>query len=191
METSKYKGKIVEVVEFNVTQAGKQLVFEKARRSPGVRLIVKQGDSILITKEERHEQGGYDYRLPGGKVFDTLTEYTDALTSGADMVEAAKKAAIKEAREEAYVEVKDASFLYRSICGTTVEWDLFYFVAQEAESLERARVDAERTVEEAEDISVEFMDREQVKRMCLEGSIKEERSALVLLRYLSGNFENA
>ncbi len=190
METSKYKGKIVEVVEFDVTQAGKQLVFEKARRSPGVRLIVARGNDILITKEERHEQGGYDYRLPGGKVFDTLTEYTDALASGADMVMAAKKAAIKEAREEAYVEVKDASFLYRSVCGTTVEWDLFYFVAEESESLDGASVDAERTVEEAEDISVEFMDRERVKQMCLDGSIKEERSALVLLRYLSGTLEN-
>ena len=187
MEQSKYKGKIVEVVEFDVSQAGKNLVFEKARRSPGVRLIVERGDSILITKEDRHEQGGYDYRLPGGKVFDTLTEYTDALHNGVDITEAARKAAIKEAREEAYVEVSDLTFLYRSVCGTTVEWDLFYFLAKESTSLERAQVDAERTIEEAEDIHVEFMDREQVKRMCLDGSIKEERSALVLLRHLSGN----
>lgn len=53
MERSKYKGKIVEVVEFDVEQAGKQMVFECARRSPGVRLIIPKGDKILLTKEEQ------------------------------------------------------------------------------------------------------------------------------------------
>jgi len=187
MERSKYKGKIVEVVEFDVEQAGKKLVFEKARRSPGVRLIVPAGDTILLSREERHEVGGYDYRLPGGKVFDTLEEYSAALASGIDMQEVAKKAAVKEAREEACIDVKDLSFVHRSVAGTTIEWDLFYFVAHDFSPLERAQVDAERTVEEAEDISMEAFDRETVKKMCLDGTIQEERSALVLLRYLNGS----
>jgi len=40
-----------------------------------VRLIICDGDKILLTKEYRSEVDTVDYRLPGGKVFDTLIEY--------------------------------------------------------------------------------------------------------------------
>jgi hypothetical protein len=40
-------------------------------------------------------------------------------------------------------------------------------------------------LEDGEDITFEFVDNEEVKKMCLNGSISEERSALVLLRYLN------
>ncbi len=180
MEHIKYQGKILEFVEFEVTQAGKKLTFEKARRSPGVRIIVPSGEKILLSKEDRHEVGGYDYRLPGGKVFDTLKEYTLALESGIDIKKAATSAAAKEAREEVglAIETKNLSFFHKSICGTTIEWDLFYFVASKFST-------AEKAFEEGEDIDAEFFDRETVKKMCLDGSISEERSALVLLRYVS------
>jgi len=32
---------------------------------------------ILLSREYRSELDRYDYRLPGGKVFDTLAEYHD------------------------------------------------------------------------------------------------------------------
>ncbi len=182
MENIKYQGKILEIVEFDVTQAGKQMVFEKARRSPGVRLIIPTDGKILLTREDRHEAGGYDYRLPGGKVIDKLADYNAALLSGTDIAEAAKEAAVREAREEAGLAVKpeDLSFFHKSICGTTVEWDLYYFVVN-------AYGKAEQEFDEGEDITVETFDRETVKKMCLDGSINEERSALVLLKYLSQN----
>ncbi|MEI6117757.1 MAG: hypothetical protein WCP92_00380 [bacterium] len=50
---------------------------EIAKRSPGVRLIICDGDKILITNEFRKEVNTDDYRLPGGKVFDTLKEYNE------------------------------------------------------------------------------------------------------------------
>ncbi len=179
METIKYQGKILEIVEFDVTQAGKQMVFEKARRSPGVRLIIPHEGKILLSKEERHEVGGYDYRLPGGKVIDKLADYSAALASGADIAEVAKEAAVREAREEMglSVEAKDLAFFHKSVCGTTVEWDLYYFVVT-------AFGKAEQEFDEGEDITVEEFDEEKVKSMCLDGSINEERSALVLLKYL-------
>jgi ADP-ribose pyrophosphatase YjhB (NUDIX family) len=182
METIKYQGKILEIVEFDVTQAGKQMVFEKARRSPGVRLIIPKDGKILLTKEDRHEVGGYDYRLPGGKVIDTLQDYNAALVSGVDIKEAARDAAIREAREEVglAIDARDLSFFHKSVCGTTVEWDLFYFVAS-------ATREAAQEFDEGEDITVEAFDRATVEKMCLDGSISEERSALVLLRYLSQN----
>ncbi len=178
MDRIKYQGKILEIVEFDVTQAGKQMVFECARRSPGVRLIIPKGDTILLSKEERHEVGGYDYRLPGGKVFDTLTEYTTALAGGLDVQAEAKEAGKREAREEIGIDAKELSFFHRSVCGTTVVWDLFYFVVDAFE-------ETAQELGEGEDISVEAFDRATVEKMCLDGSIQEERSALVLLKYLA------
>ena len=179
MEKIKYQGKIIEVVEKDVKHGERVVMYEIARRSPGVRIIVVKGDTILLTKEHRHEVGGYDMRLPGGKVYDTLSEYNTALESGVDVGEAAKRAAIKEAFEEAGIGVKEAVFFHKSVCGATVLWDLYYFVAEDF-------VETEQHLEEDEEISIEFVSKEKVKQMCLDGTISEERSALVLLRYLNG-----
>ncbi len=181
MEKITHKGKIIEVVEKEVEQVGKARIFEFAIRSPGTRLIIVEGEKILITKEFRHEVGGYDYRLPGGKVYDTLDEYNNALENSINIDESAKKAAIREAYEEAGIEVKDIKFVYKSICGATVVWDLFYFLVKDFNKVEQH-------LEDGEDIQVEFIDKEKVKEMCLSGQINEDRSALVLLRYLNGNF---
>lgn len=53
----------------------KKTLFEKARRAPGVRLIIVKEDKILLTREYRDEIKSFDYRLPGGKVFDKLSDY--------------------------------------------------------------------------------------------------------------------
>lgn len=177
MERITYQGKIIEVVETEVEQNGKTKVFEYARRSPGTRLIIPQGDKILITKEFRHEVQTYDYRLPGGKVFDTLAQYNDALAANSDILDAARTAAIKEAHEEAGIEVLEMDFLHTSICGATVQWDLFYFLVTGFK-------ESGQHLEDGEDITIEFIDRDRVRAMCLDGSIGEERSAIALLRYL-------
>ena len=178
MERIAYQGRIIEVVEADVEQNGSTRTFEYARRSPGARLIIPKGDQILLTKEFRHELQAYDYRLPGGKVFDTLEEYNAALAAGDDIADAAERAARKEAHEEAGVDATKLSLLHRSICGATVVWDLFYFIVAEFS-------ETEQRLEDGEDISVEFINRDRVQVMCLDGSISEERSALVLLRYLN------
>ena len=179
MEKITHKGNIIEVVQRDVEQNGKTKTFEFARRSPGVRLIITKDNGILLTKEFRHEINGYDYRLPGGKVYDSLDEYNKALETGVVIADSAKTAAIKEAREEVGIEVKDISLFHRSVCGATVVWDLFYFVVTDFET-------SIQHLEDGEDISVETIDRAEVVKMCLDGRIGEERSALVLLRYLNG-----
>lgn len=180
MEHTTHKGKIIEVIQREVEENGKQKVFEIARRSPGVRLIISKENQIFLNKEFCHETKGYDYRLPGGKVFDTLDEYGQALESSIDIVDHARKAVIKEAYEESGIEVKDTRFLHRSICGATIEWDLFYFeITDFTQTIQH--------LEEGEDIEVVAFDRESVRKMCLDGTIGEERSALILLRYLAGN----
>jgi ADP-ribose diphosphatase len=177
MERVTHKGKIIEVVQKEVEAGGATKTFEFARRSPGTRLIIVDGDKILLSKEYRHEVGGYDYRLPGGKVYDTLDEYNAALEGGADIAEAAKAAAVKEAREEVGVEARDMTFLHKSVCGATVVWDLFYFVVKDFAK-------TGQHLEEGEDIAIEPASIEEAKKMCLDGRISEERSALVLLRYI-------
>jgi ADP-ribose pyrophosphatase YjhB (NUDIX family) len=177
MEKITYQGRIIEVVEQEVDLGGKSKTFEYARRSPGVRLIIPKDDGILLSKEFRHELQTYDYRLPGGKVYDSLEEYNAALAGGVDIAEAAKQAAIKEAAEEAGLKITDLAFFHKSVCGATVVWDLFYFVVNGFEQ-------QEQNLEEGEDIAMEWVSREQAEKMCLDGSMSEERSALILLKYL-------
>lgn len=177
METITHQGKIIEVVQREVDLNGKKKVFEFARRSPGTRLIILKDNTILLTKEFRTELGAYDYRLPGGKVFDTLEEYNTALNSKVDINESAKQGAIKEAKEEAGIEVKNTTLYHKSVCGATVVWDLFYFVVNEF-------TEGIQNLEDGEDITFEFVHKEKIKEMCLSGEISEERSALVLLRYI-------
>lgn len=172
-----YQGRIVEVVEFPSPNG--ERVFEKARRAPGTRLIIPVGKGeILLTKEYRHEVDGYDYRLPGGKVFDTLDEYNAFLQSGGDIIEPATKKAREEAQEEVGIVVRDLKHIHTSRLGATMEWDLYYFEVTEFS-------ESEQSLEHGEDIAVVKVTREEAKAMCLDGRIDEERSALVLLRFLN------
>lgn len=181
MEMITHQGRIIEVVQKEVNQNGMTKTFEFARRSPGTRLIITEGDTILLSKEFRHEVAGYDYRLPGGKVFDSLEDYNAALANGTDIQAAALTAAKKEASEEAGIEVNDIAHIHTSICGATVVWDLYYFHVSRFER-------TAQHLEDGEDITIEAVERAKVEKMCLDGTIGEERSALVLLRFVRGSF---
>lgn len=170
----KYQGRIVEVVEF-LSADGKRS-FEKARRAPGVRLIIPAGDEILLTREYRQELNDYDYRLPGGKVFNLLDNYSAFLKSGADLLGPATEKAKDEGREEAGIIISGLYHMYTSKLGATMEWDLYYFVVTDY-------INGDQAPEQGEDIKVVKVSRDEAKKMCLDGRIGEERSALMLLRY--------
>lgn len=177
-ENIAYQGKMLEIVEQPMRIGEKSVTFEFARRAPGTRLIIPTPDGkILLTKEYRPEIKGDDYRLPGGKVFDTLAEYNEFLRTGGDIKERSQMAAAKEAKEEAGVVARELEQFAVSRCGATVEWNLYYFVVAKYES-------AVQSLEEGEDIAVVPVSREEARAMCLDGRIQEERSALMLLRYL-------
>ena len=116
-------------------------------------------------------------RLPGGKVFDTLQEYEDFLQSWDDIQNAAKKWAIKEAQEEVGIATDDIELFAKSINGATVQWDLYYFIVGNYKQ-------TEQNLEHGEDISFDFYDPEIVKQMCLDGTIQEDRSAMMLMKFL-------
>ena len=66
--------------EFNVDGKIKQVKRNMVRRPPGIRaLIVNENEQILLSKEFRYELNDWDFRLPGGKVFDSLEDYKVSL----------------------------------------------------------------------------------------------------------------
>lgn len=181
-EEIRYKGKLFEVVSEPVEIDGKTFEFEKVRRSPGVRLIMKDGQgNILLTREFRRELSNFDYRLPGGKVFDSLDEFNEFKQSKGDIIEKAKQAALKEAKEETGF-VPDA-LEHHSISklGATVEWDLHYFVA----FVDRSQQGTQE-LETGENIEVVWFGEEEVKKLILEpNKFSEERSVATLMRFFA------
>ena len=157
-------------------------VFEIARRAPGVRVIIadKAAKKILLTKEFRRELGAYDFRLPGGKVFDSLTEFEAFRKSGEAILVSAAAKAKAEAAEEAGIAVKDMVFYKKSTLGATVEWDLYVFEASDF-----AEHEAGQALEEGEQVDdVSWYDFAEVEQMILRGDMQEDRIALVLLRWI-------
>jgi 8-oxo-dGTP pyrophosphatase MutT (NUDIX family) len=178
-----YRGKMFEIVHWE----GKPgVMFEAAVRAPGVRLLIeteKNGmKALLMTKEVRREADGVDYRLPGGKVFDSLTELDAHRESGQDIAPAAKAAAEKEGREEAGVRAGDFVPAGVSKAGASVEWDLHYFEVKNA-------VVGEQQLEEHEkgDIETVVLSAEEIFEKLSLGEIQEGRSAEKLWIWLKKN----
>ena len=160
---------------FEILQQGTKL--EIARRAPGIRLIIIKDNKMLITKEFRREINDYDYRLPGGKVFDTLKEYN--LHSKDDILAFAVEAAKKECLEETGLKPNRLTHFQTTKAGATIEWDLFYFIVDDFE-------EEKQRLEEGEDIKVEWKTFKEVKLLLIENQIREDRTVGVLFRYLNG-----
>lgn len=180
-EEIRYKGKLFEVVSELVEIDGKTFEFEKVRRSPGVRLIIGDGQgNILLTREFRRELSKFDYRLPGGKVFDSLDEFNEFKQDKGDIIEKAKQAAVKEAREETGYFPSTLEHYSTSRLGATVEWDLHYFVA----SVDKSQQGTQE-LETGENIEVVWLGQEEVKKLILESdTFSEERSVATLMKFL-------
>jgi ADP-ribose pyrophosphatase len=176
-----FSGKLFEIEQ--LTQPDGR-VFEIARRAPGVRLIIpnRQDKTLLLTKEFRKELNAWDYRLPGGKVFDSLAEYQAFRESGSDILKAAQAKAKAEAREEAGLVVNDLKLFRKSTLGATVEWDLFVFEVTKWEAAKSGQA-----LEEGEQIEADnWFAFSDVEQMIYDGHVQEDRVALILLQWLKG-----
>jgi 8-oxo-dGTP pyrophosphatase MutT (NUDIX family) len=174
-----FSGKIFELVQ---TEQPDDRIFEKARRAPGTRIIIADVKKrrVLLTREQRYELNrAWDYRLPGGKVFDTLSEYAAFRGSGEDILAPATKKIIAEAREEAGVAVKNPILYAKSTLGSTVEWDLYVFVATDFRQVERIGGEHDEEIE-----NDAWLSYAEARDYALNGKMQEERIALVLLRWL-------
>ena len=176
-----YQGKMIEIVHEIVFLNGKEIVLEKGRRAPGVRLIIETKDGkFLINKENRHSIG-LDYRLPGGKVFDSLIEYNNFLSNQKDpkeILHKAREAAIKEGMEEVGIKPLEIEFFSLSRSGGSFEWDLYYFVVKKYKEVGQ-------NLEEGEEIEIMQISREELKELALSGQMKEDRSVGIIWKYLN------
>ena len=172
------KGKLFELVQ--TTQPDGR-VFEVARRAPGVRIIIhdKTQGKVLLTKEFRSELNGWDFRLPGGKVFDSLDEYEAHRTSGEDIVVVAEAKAKAESIEETGIVLNGLRLVRKSTLGATVEWDLYIFESDNWEMHELGQ-----QLEHGEQIEAEnWFTYAEVEDKILSGEMQEDRIALVLLQW--------
>ena len=177
-----YEGKIFEVVKQPMNVGSKIIEFEKVKRAPGTRIIIVKDNKILITKEYRTELNNYDYRLPGGKVFDTLKEYKNSLKNNTNMLESAITAAKKECLEETGLIVNNLELIKISKCGATIIWDMYYFLAKDFKESKTGQ-----TLEDGEIITVNWYSFEQAKQLCIDNKISEDRTLGVLLAFLEKN----
>lgn len=171
-----YKGRIIAVEKNNKNN------YERAVRSPGVRLLLKnKSNQILLTKEFRHEQGKHDYRLPGGKVFDDLDSYLTNRHDNEALNKAVLGAGRIEAKQEAGIDrIENLSIYIKSISGATVEWDLYYL----AGDIEQIGEQELKEDEQNDNIEVSFFSKEQILSMLKNNEISEDRSANVLFKYI-------
>lgn len=176
-EKTVYSGKIFQIVEKPMNVGGDIKYFEIARRAPGVRVLIVHGNQILLTREFRTELDGYDYRLPGGKVFDTLEEYLNALDNNVEIDNLAREAAARECKEETGIVANHLDLFRLTKAGATIEWDLYYYIVNSFE-------EREQNLEDGEVIHPKWQTFEEAKKLCLTGKMKEDRSAGVLLQFL-------
>lgn len=175
-----FKGEIIAVTCQKMQIKDKIKIFERARRSPGSRSIIISSDQkILITKEYRTEIKDWDYRLPGGKVCDTLEEYLILADKPKKLLKAAQEGAKKEVRQEAGAEIKSMElFMIAPSGGPTIEWNLYYFVVRDFVVLPK------QDLGEGEHIQIGWYTIPEVIKLCLLGKMRESRSAGVLLQFL-------
>ena len=173
-ESISFRGRIGEIVN---TEQSDGRFFERYRRPPGTRLIIVSPENqILLTKEYRHEAGGVDLRLPGGKVCDTIESYHELLSSGRDITEAATEAAKKEALEETGLIVNNLELVTVAKVGATVEWDLYYFIVRDYETHTGGQ-----QLEAGEDIEVTWVSPDEIVEAIMKGHMNEWRSVGVIL----------
>jgi len=173
-ESIVFSGRIGEIVH---TPQVDGRIFERYRRAPGVRLIIVSPEGkILLTREHRQESNSIDLRLPGGKVCDTIQAFTTLRESGPDILEAAKKAAIKEGMEETGLEIRNPELVTITHAGATVEWDLYYFSVRDYSELPTGQ-----QLELGEEITVSWLSATEVRSAIADGQMQEWNSVGVLL----------
>lgn len=190
----KYEGDLFQVLSRNKTFAiayeGKKfetvLNYEYVKRPPGVRAIIIRDDHILLNKEYRYELNGWDYRLPGGKVFDSQEEYK-TVEDKEIIFKYVEKKLTEELCEEAEIKIKNYKFLEISNCGFTVDWDLYYYLVYDFEELPGFYANDIKK-NDFEYIQHRWVDLKTAFNYCLDKKISEERSSNVLIRYLLVNY---
>lgn len=154
------------------------------RRPPGIRALIvnKKEKKILLSKEYRYELETWDYRLPGGKVFENLADYKQALKQNT-VLEQVEKTVPKEVQEEVGLLITKPKLLKVSQAGAGVEWDLYYYEITDYKTDEKGP-----KLEEDEVIDgYIWKSYDDIVEMCINKQIQEERTVGMLLTYILKN----
>ena len=185
LPTEKYRGRIIRVATQEMKfPDGSIKQFEFAERSPGVRILVVSKEKILLTKEWRTETKMWDYRLPGGKMFDSLVDYIEKKESQeTEISKLAIHTAQKELHEETGLHVPLDLFkeIHRSVCGATIVWDLYYFLVN---TTAESHINKEIKTHEGEHTFPQWISFNEAKNFCLTNQIQEDRSVAVILKFI-------
>lgn len=182
-----YEGNLFQVIHrtkktnFKVgkKEVSKTLKYEFVRRPPGVRALIVNDMKLLLSREFRYELNDWDYRLPGGKVYDSNEEYSRSFQLSSiynDIVARLKQ----EVFEEVNIEIKQYKMLNISRLGLTVEWDLYYFLIDDFTMLQNNSVQKS----EFEFIEPRWVDYPTALKLCLNGKVSESRSAYEIMRFI-------
>lgn len=173
-----WKWNIVEIIQYEVDINWKNKLFEVARRAPWVRLIIKSEWKFLLTKEFRWEYNDFDYRLPWWKVFDRIDDMNNFEWN---IIDAANKSALLEAKQECWIEIKNLELYKISKCWSTIEWDLYYYIVNDFFN------NWEQELELWETISIWWYTKEEIIELIKSWKFWEDRSVWVFLPYLLNN----
>ncbi len=147
--------------------------------------VNKEKKQILLSKEFRYELNGWDYRLPGGKVFDSLEEYKNSLEVG-DVLKHVDKTVPKEVLEEVGIVVRNPKLLKVSIDGAGVIWDLYYYEITDYEVS-----DGGPQLEENEVVDgFVWKSFDEIITLCITKKIHEDRTVGMLLTYILEHKKN-
>ena len=166
--------------DFRIENRVKHIKRNMVRRPLGIRaLIVNKKNQILLSKEFRYELNDWDFRLPGGKVFELLEDYKVALEHDTVM-ESVLQTVPKEVLEEVGLIVDNPRLLKDSKDGAGVIWDLYYFEIRDYRKSESGP-----QLEEDEVIhGYQWYEFDEIINMCQKNQIHEDRSVGVLLTYI-------
>jgi ADP-ribose pyrophosphatase len=173
------KGRLGALLEYDVV--GAPYPHEVLVRPPGVRVMAidNRSGGLWMTKEFRSELHAFDLRLPGGKVFDDLETFLPLFLKGDDVAdEDILSAAKREFREEVGLSLVEERLLSRSPAGSIVQWDLYYVLGMSDGQ------DIDQKLEFGEDIQPVLVPTSQLEELVRGGDIREERSAIAVLRAL-------
>ena len=176
-----FSGKLIDIASrtLRVSREGVETVYsiEVARRPPGVRILVHNAGKYLLLKEFRSELGRWDYRLAGGKIFESQSQHLAFLVSGDDILDAASGAVVAEAREELGIKVHSATILRKSSAGATIDWDLYFFQVLSFEEIPQGP-----SPESTELLVAEWHGHTSVLELIKSGEFSEDRSIGLLLQ---------
>ena len=153
-------------------------VYENFVRPPGTRIIALRENTIYLQKEYRSEVKEFDWRLPGGKVLDSFSEYKKYI--GKEVLEdLIIEAGRRELREEAKLEAKSVELFKKSSCGASVIWDLYYLIAKDLTEVIHDHDEGEEIIEG------KWLTYDEVLTMIRKGEIGEDRTVAALLQFIA------